>query len=97
VTAARARARARGVGSNVELGSAELDDLSRLDRSARSLVERALDAGRLTGRGLSRVRAVALTLDDLRGGDGTLDHEVMSEALALRAELDFMHHAGSLR
>ena len=97
VTAARARAQARGVGSNVELRSADLDEWCRFDATARTLVERAIDAGRLTGRGLARVRAVALTLDDLRGGDGTLDGDVVCEALALRADLDFMHHAGSLR
>jgi magnesium chelatase family protein len=56
------------------------------------LVERAVDRGRLSGRGVNRIRAVALTIDDLRGGDGSLDAEVVAEALAFRADLDFLHH-----
>ena len=32
---------------------------------------------------------VALTLDDLRGGDGHLDLDVIAQAMALRAELRF--------
>jgi magnesium chelatase family protein len=97
VAAARERAAARGVGANVELGSAALDEWARFDHDGRRLVERALDAGRLTGRGLARVRAVALTLDDLRGGPGLLDEEVVAEALALRADLDFLHHVAVAR
>jgi magnesium chelatase family protein len=85
------------VAANVELGSSVLEEWTRFDPDGRRLVERALDAGRLTGRGLARVRAVALTLDDLRGGDGVLDAEVVAEALALRADLDFLHHVAVAR
>jgi magnesium chelatase family protein len=95
VQVARRRALERGVAANVELRGSRLEEVARFDPDARRLVERALDAGRLSGRGLARMRAVGLTIDDLRGGDGTLDGDVVSEALALRAEVDFMHHVRS--
>ena len=89
VAAVRERSARRGVPANRHLTGAELAAHSRLDPSAVRLLESALASGRLSGRGLRRVRLVALTLDDLRGGDGTLDAEVVSQALALRSELRF--------
>ena len=88
VAQVRARARQRGVAANSRLAATQLDECSILDEPARAMLERALDEGRLSGRGLVRVRAVALTLDDLRGGDGHLDREVVAQALMLRTEID---------
>jgi predicted ATPase with chaperone activity len=57
-----------------------------LDRAATRLVERALRAGRLTGRGLGGVRRVARTIADLAGQAGPLGADHVSTALALRAD-----------
>lgn len=88
VAAVRSRALERGVPSNAALTSARLRECIRLDQSAVRLVERAVDAGQLSGRGLDRVRRVALTLDDLRGGQGILDAAVIGQALAMRCQID---------
>jgi len=89
VAAARARAAGRGVTANRLLSSRRLDEVVSLDDAARRLLEDAVSAGRLSGRGLRRIKVVALTLDDLAGGDGRLGVEVVAQALALRAELTF--------
>jgi magnesium chelatase family protein len=57
-----------------------------LDRAATRLIERALRAGRLTGRGLGGVRRVARTVADLAGHAGPLGVDHVSTALALRAD-----------
>jgi hypothetical protein len=54
------------------------------------VVERALRAGGLTGRGLGGVRRVARTVADLAGHGGTLGVEHVSTALALRADPTFL-------
>lgn len=87
VAAARAMARARGVAANAELSPAALDDVAPLDEGARELLECALRAGRLTGRGLRRVRSVARTIADLRGGGRTIDAGAIGLALTLRAPM----------
>ena len=58
VAAARARARERGVESNSEIPSTQLDEVAPLTRAAAALLRRELEAGRLSGRGLHRVRRV---------------------------------------
>ena len=89
VAAARERARSRGVAVNRLLSNRRLDELTTVDDTARVLLEDAIAAGRLSGRGLRRIKLVALTLDDLRGGSGRLDDEVVAQAMALRADLRF--------
>lgn len=89
VARARARALERGVTANRLLSARKLDSLARLDDGATRLLGESIAVGRLTGRGLRRVKCVALTLDDLRGGDGCLDSEVVAQAMALRADLRF--------
>lgn len=89
VAAARERARSRGVAVNRLLSNRRLDELTTVDDTARVLLEDAIAAGRLSGRGLRRIKLVALTLDDLRGGSGRLDAEVVAQAMALRADLRF--------
>ena len=91
VVAARSRARSRGVAANSLLRGTQLDQHCTLDGGAVSLLEDALDRGRISGRGLQRTKAVALTIDDLRGGSGTIDRTVLAEALGFRASLDLTH------
>lgn len=88
VVVARRRALARGVRANRHLGAAAVEALP-VSPAARSLLHDAVDSGRLSGRGLRRVKVVALTLDDLREGGGVLDSDVIAQALALRADLRF--------
>lgn len=90
VARARHIALARGSTVNAQLPAWRLDDVAALDRQATSLVERALRAGRLTGRGLGGVRRVARTIADLAGHDGVLGVDHVSAALALRAEPTFL-------
>ena len=84
---ARRAAVGRDVNANAELPAWRLDTGAPLDRAATRLVERALRAGRLTGRGLGGVRRVARTVADLAGHDAPLlGVEHVSTALALRAD-----------
>ncbi len=95
VAAAREVARARGVETNADIDAARLDDFAPLSRGAAALLRRELEAGRLSGRGLHRVRRVARTLCDLHGGD-----EVISDghvAVALQLRVDPVAHDSSLR
>ncbi len=92
VARARERASSRGVPSNSHLRGQELERLAPFASSARRIVERALDTGRLSGRGLARMRTVALTIDDLADGNGTLSESAVAEALSLRADFDMQHH-----
>jgi magnesium chelatase family protein len=86
VALARERARARGVRCNAELPANDLDELAPLAPEAVRLVDGALRAGSLSGRGLHRVRRVARTLADLAGRDGPVGAEDVGLALQLRAE-----------
>jgi magnesium chelatase family protein len=94
VAAARRRAAARGVASNADLPAWRLDEAAPLDRAATRLLERALGAGRLSGRGLGGVRRVARTVADLAAAgeplDAPLTAEHVSTALVLRAEPSFL-------
>ncbi len=86
VAAARACARERGVESNSEIPSTQLDEVAPLTRAAAALLRRELEAGRLSGRGLHRVRRVARTLCDLHGGDEVIADGHVAVALQLRVE-----------
>jgi magnesium chelatase family protein len=88
VLAARQRAAERGVRSNAELPGSTLDEHAALSAAAAELVEAALRQGRLSGRGLHRVRRVARTLADLAGRTGPLERHDVSTAMALRSPLD---------
>ena len=80
--------------TNARLSIEQLDEHSSIDPAGRRLLDQAIDAGRLSGRGLHRVRAVALTIDDLHEGDGRLEPEIVAQAMALRAEVDLRPRAG---
>lgn len=86
VAAARRRAAARGVVANAALPAPLLDDLAPITAGARHLLDGALRAGSLSGRGLHRVRRVARTLADLAGREGPVGEEDICLALQLRAE-----------
>ena len=87
VAAARRLAAGRGVACNAELPSASLDASAPLDAEARHLLEARLRQGRLSARGLHRVRRVARTLADLAGREGAVGLDDVHGALALRAEV----------
>nr|MBA3282990.1 ATP-binding protein [Acidimicrobiia bacterium] len=84
---ARDRAVLRGVRSNAELAGPDLDRWAPLTTDARDLLATVLRAGRLSARGLARVRRVALTLSDLSGHDGPLTAGQVGTALQLRADV----------
>jgi magnesium chelatase family protein len=86
VAAARALATERGVGVNAELPAPRLDEVAPLTPAARAALEAGLRSGRLSGRGLQRVRRVARTVADLAGRAGPLDEVDVCLALQLRAE-----------
>ena len=90
VAAVRALSADRGVRVNADLQGTALDAAAPLTDSATNVLESALCAGRLSGRGVTRVRAVARTIADLRL-DPSVDAEHVALALTLRAELFASH------
>jgi magnesium chelatase family protein len=89
VVVARRRARLRGVEVNARLNGRRLDEAAPLSAEATKVLERALEVGSLSARGLQRVRCVALTLADLEGDDPPLGVAHVSEALQMRTNLSF--------
>lgn len=87
VIEARTRARSRGVRCNSELRAGMLDELAPLTRSASALLEARLRAGVLSGRGLHRIRRVALTLADLAGEEPPITEDQVALALGLRCDV----------
>ncbi len=81
VSAARQAQAARGC-LNRSLGRAKLDKIPMAD-GARRLLETALEADRLSGRGYDRVRRVAVSIADLAGVEEIAEAHV-GEALTLR-------------
>lgn len=86
VAEARRQARKRGVTCNAGLPASVLDGEVPLEPRARDLLELRLRQGRLTARGLHRVRRVARTVADLQGCLGPVTSEHVHAALSLRAE-----------
>jgi len=87
VLAARVIARRRGVTCNAELPAPDLDELVPLQPEARRLLETRLRQGRLSARGLHRVRRVARTVADLTGQEGDVRVDDVYAALALRTDV----------
>ncbi|MCB0976560.1 MAG: YifB family Mg chelatase-like AAA ATPase [Acidimicrobiales bacterium] len=87
VQRARSLAAGRGVRTNSELDGARLDETAPLEDDARELLAVALRSGRLSARGLTRVRRVARTLADLADHEGPLGVRHVATALHLRADL----------
>jgi magnesium chelatase family protein len=90
VRAVRARAVERGVTSNAELSGPVLERVAPLSEGADQLLERALESGRLTARGLRRIWRVALTIADLADHEGPLRTEHVASAFHLRADPGFL-------
>lgn len=86
VREARARARARGVEANGRIPRRHLDEFCPITPECEPVFEGALVAGRLSARGLDRVRRVARTIADLEGVDGPFGTDHVAMALALRAQ-----------
>ncbi|MDQ6909964.1 MAG: YifB family Mg chelatase-like AAA ATPase [Actinomycetota bacterium] len=87
VAAVREMARGRGVRANAELPPERLDEVAPLSPAAAGLLEEKLRSGRLSARGLHRVRRVARTLADLAGGSHVIGEEHVCLALGLRADV----------
>lgn len=84
VAEARERARRRGVECNAELATERLDEVAPLDQASESLLRHHLEQGRLSARGVHRLRRVALTLADLSGSRPGAEH--LATAMSLRAD-----------
>jgi magnesium chelatase family protein len=87
VAKARQRAADRGVAANALLPADRLDTVAPLTADAKAVLRTALECGRLTGRGLTRVRTVARTIADLIApqADAPISGDIVSAALAMRA------------
>jgi len=84
VVAARRHARDRGVPANVALDATDLDRTAALDGPATDLLARHLRTGRLSARGLHRLRRMARTIADLDDGAPLVTGRHVTEALLLR-------------
>ena len=84
VLAARAKAHTRGFPSNSLIPAGQLDEFAPISDAGRSMLKGALADGRLSARGLARVRMVARTIADLADED-TVSETSIASALALRA------------
>jgi magnesium chelatase family protein len=87
VTAVRARSAERGAGTNAEIPASRLDEMAPLTSAARRVLEVRLRQGRLSARGLHRVRRVARTVADLAGRVGPVEVDDVNTALGLRTEV----------
>lgn len=86
VVEARDLAIMRGVRANSELPVDRLDAVAPLADAATKLLEEALRSGRLSARGLHRVRRVARTVADLQGAPHELSAAHVAIALGLRID-----------
>ena len=84
VQRAREAAAERGVAANADLDAAALDRLAPLTPAALDLAEVAISDGRLSARGLHRVRTVSLTLADIAQESPGVEH--LAQALNLRVD-----------
>ncbi len=84
VLAARETAIARAGQLNGRLTNAELEVLAPLSKAAREVLRRELERGRLSGRGLHRVRRVARTIADLAFEGTEISEQSICVALQLR-------------
>jgi magnesium chelatase family protein len=95
VVQARALAAARNGDVNSKIAVDDLDTFAPLAPAARALLRRELEAGRLSGRGLHRVRRVARTIADLNGAPAVVEESHVATALQLRTGLATL--AGGVR
>ncbi len=88
VARVRRLARERGVNCNSELDGETLEHYAPLQRDATEVLRTALSEGRLSARGLRRVRTVARTIRDLDDAGEELRVVDVRAALSLRARTD---------
>ena len=72
---------------NATLAVDDLDRVAPLHPAARAVLRRELEVGRLSGRGLHRVRRVARTIADLDGMPDVVGEQHVATALAMRTGL----------
>lgn len=72
---------------NAELDEQTLDEFAPLAADAGDLLRSEMERGRLTARGMHRIRRVARTLADLCGETGPIGEEQVSAALGMRARV----------
>ena len=84
VLAARQRASQRGVRYNSMLSSSALEREAPFGPEAAAMAEKAVASGRLSARGLQRVRCVGLTICDLAGREPPLRGADLALALQMR-------------
>lgn len=94
VLAARRVAIARNGAVNARIVVDDLDRVAPLTPPARAMVRRELELGRLSGRGLHRVRRVARTIADLDGAPASVGEAHVATALQLRSGLATLTGAG---
>ena len=87
VARVRALATSRNGVPNAHISVDELDSVAPLTTAARAGLRRELEVGRLSGRGLHRVRRVARTIADLQGEAEVVDEHHVAAALQLRSGL----------
>lgn len=92
---ARRLATTRGVRCNAELTSRALEREAPLSSDASALIERSLESGRLSARGMRRVWRVARTIADLDDSVGPLSAEHVAGALHLRTDPAFLRPIGA--
>ena len=95
VAVARRTAAARGHGVNASIPAGSLEAVAPLTPEAGRLLDRHLRAGRLSARGLHRVRRVARTVADLDGAPDVVSVRHVAEALALRAAHEIVATVGT--
>jgi magnesium chelatase family protein len=81
------RAHGSRASSNSAIAVDDLDRVAPLHPAARAVLRRELEVGRLSGRGLHRVRRVARTIADLDGTPEVVGEEHLATALAMRTGL----------
>ncbi|MFM1789920.1 MAG: hypothetical protein RLZZ526_247 [Actinomycetota bacterium] len=86
VAAARARAIERQGTPNAMLAPHLIEKHAPLTTAARTVLENRLGRGDLTARGYHRVRRVARTIADLRGGGDMVDDLHVESAISMRTE-----------
>ena len=94
VATARALSKARGYPTSSSIPAHCLNEVAPLSRHAQRLLERRMERGDLSARGLSRVRRVARTLDDLAGRAGDVTPEAAATALEMRAGRQLLDSGG---
>lgn len=86
VLVARNRALERTGTLNVRLTPDQIEEVAPLGAGAQSMLEGALQQGRLSARGVGRVRAVAATIADLHEHDEPITVEQVCLAMSLRID-----------